>query len=229
MHVVLYVPPQFNNTALKAPIIQCKYFPLPNQKQCLSPAGSFLYPMNNIDQGRVGWGVTGSQFCSMGILWVRNCQTLFKHLFVQKCRYKNTTLLSVFSASWRDCCSFRHMRSLVVLAILLRGDSIFSQNSDTFKKLYTMYSKTYHASFKLTQSWKKCMMNRFLAETVTYRVPRHINIQNNIKCWWLKWPTQLFIHAARKCQGNFNNLVQLQPKLIYTMVCFQWFIDNFVK
>ena len=93
-------------------------FPL-NQKQCLSRAGSFLYSMNNIDQGRVGWGVTESQFCSMGILWVRNCQTLFKHLFVQKCRYKNTTLLSVFSASWRDCCSFRHMRNLVVLAILL--------------------------------------------------------------------------------------------------------------
>ena len=100
--------------------------------------------------------------------------------------------------------------------------NFFAKLRHLIKKLYTMYSKMHHASFKLTQSWKKCMMNRFLAETVTYRVPRHINIQNNIKCWWLKWPTQLFIHAARKCQGNFNNLVQLQPKLIYKMACFQF-------
>ena len=65
----------------------------------------------------------------------------------------------------------------------LRRDSTFSQNSDTSLKSYIQCTvKTYHASFKLTQSWKKCMMNRFLAETVTYRVPRDINIQNNIKC-----------------------------------------------
>ena len=60
--------------------------------------------------------------------------------------------------------------------------NFFAKLRHLIKKLYTMYSKMHHASFKLTQSWKKCMMNRFLAETVTYRVPRHINIQNNIKC-----------------------------------------------